>query len=1702
MAERIDELQLLIGSDASKAIEQLGSLASALDTAASSTRKLAGATGFLSSFSAGLSRIANTNLDRTISNLERLSRLDLSNLKDKNVTLAFQIKGASEAERFKYATEDAEKSIKKSAGSMAKSLGNAFHVDPEGVKELTEQVKDYISAFANKDTHAANEAMRRMFQTIYKNGRMSVAELQGVAKEYQATYDALMSGKYNANKLSQSEISDLFAKGFGNNLRKGAAGIDQNWSEVTEEAGNSLERYGEQAVTTADQLRAVADETQRLREALKPKEFSKLNNPDLEAGILESIEGLGDNIQKTLREKTAAGMKESMNKIPIDLDIDQNRFENQIQKAIDKATGRPYKSKPIQLELNNQQLKENVEAAFSLIDLPKLPQFAEGFASISASISTLNQTNMKDTGINQFTNAIRRLVSTDTSKFDIKTFEGIAASIKDIAGIGDVSKTLNSFVSSIARLANAGEKTGQTAEGMKKLTPEMKAAVTTFTELGTIDATLTSFIASLSRLATAGKKTDETAIGLSNLSRAVMEFIDALSRAPEINENIANTIQGLGNLAAAGASAGKAMNSVMNGGGSGGNGFAKTAVDTFIRSYISGLKGLLNISLKLGSQGAAALGNFLGKLNLIPASTNSIDRTALSFTNLLRAVLPFYGIRGLFEWGKEALDAGSSIVELENVIDTSFGNLKHGYEDISGYIYKWAETTIDAFGVSQIAAERYAGRLMAMFNSSGFDITEGMRDSAAKMSTDLIERAGDIASFYDISVDEAMTKMQAGLAGMTRPLRSLGINMSVANMQAFALSRGINTAWKEMDQATQMALRYEYMLHATQYAAGDFQKTSMSLANQLRLLTLNFQVLSSTIGQGLVSAIAPVISWLNLLIRRLIQAANAFRTFMWTLFGKPLQAAKGVVDDMAGYLDDASGAAGDLAGGAGGASDGLGKAGKAAKNLKKQLQVLPFDELNQLAKDTEAAGSGGSGGGAGGGGGGGGLGAMSLLGDLDTDFDLSGSSTINAINKWAEKIKRAFLDKDWKSLGKNIANFINMGFGKLYEILDWKKIGPKVYGFVRPFQQTFNSMMEYIDWDLIGRTFGRGLNVIVYTLRTWITGFNWRMYGTQIATGLNSMLDEWDAEAFGKLIADKFNAAWDFFGGWVSDFDFGLFGTKLKESVVAGLKEFKWGSAGETLAGFLNGISETIINFFKGDEVVTEVSTAFSTFVNSFLETFDEDKAKEAMGTVKDSITKALFDAIGGINKSELLSEFVTLLSGLPWGIIGTLVGIKIGASLVKALIGAAFTKSILTSAMTSALGTGGAAAGAAATGGATATAAGASLTVGSIVGTTLAIAGITVGAIELGKWLKKKGIGQLNTEGNYKKATKAISEGQAQNNQGLAQQGMNGAGYNTKIMTVPQMQSQTSNTTMKVTQDPSVPRALLTLEALKANPVISKLLESVQSKEYKSNLKTDRAWGDSKAEKRVNAKTTNAYGTVHSNWDKWDSETIKKTTNAGPNSAYNTTHTNWNKWNSETIKKTANGGANKAYTTTHTAWAKWVSETVKKTANGTETKEFKQAKTDYDSMVEKWVPIHLDISIKNRIDEIMAEHNGTTQRLYKILYNASGGLFNNATAFQVFGEAGAEAAIPLERKSTMRKIASAIVDSGGFDGASNDSMADAIAQRILPAIAGMIDGSNRRPVQVNATLYTENDEVLARAVTRGQRSIDKRYNPVSQFSY
>ena len=460
---------------------------------------------------------------------------------------------------------------------------------------------------------------------------------------------------------------------------------------------------------------------------------------------------------------------------------------------------------------------KNVDIKFNVTGQDKIAYLKD------VTLPDLAKINLKDTGINTTVNAIQRLTKLDTSKFSAAT-QSVADSLEKISQVGGTSNNLNQFIAAIARLANAGDKTNQTAQGLIILTPVLKDAMVAFQGVGEISGSITAFVTALSKLASSGNKASVTSQQLKDLAQAVLDFLTTLQNAPEVNSNIAMTIQGLGNLAAAGQRVGNVLNTsgvFSNKSSALGNNIA-----VGLRAATSEIKNLLKFSISLGAKGASAVANFASKLGLIPRFSSGIDRTAISFGNLLRAVLPFVGIRGVFDWLKDSVEAGSSIVELQNVIDTAFGDLGKNYENISGYIYNWSKGTIDAFGVSEIAAQRYAGRLMSMFNSSGFDVTEGMRDSAAKMSTELIERAGDIASFYDMSVDEAMTKMQAALAGMTRPMRALGVNMNVANLEAFALSQGINQSWQSMDQATQMMVRYEYMLHATQYAQGDFARTS------------------------------------------------------------------------------------------------------------------------------------------------------------------------------------------------------------------------------------------------------------------------------------------------------------------------------------------------------------------------------------------------------------------------------------------------------------------------------------------------------------------------------------------------------------------------------------------------------------------------------------------------------------------------------------------------------------------------------------------------------------------------------------------------------------------------------------------------------------------------------------------------------------
>lgn len=191
----------------------------------------------------------------------------------------------------------------------------------------------------------------------------------------------------------------------------------------------------------------------------------------------------------------------------------------------------------------------------------------------------------------------------------------------------------------------------------------------------------------------------------------------------------------------------------------------------------------------------------------------------------------------LIETGKSGIQLASDLAEVQNVVDTTFGKN-------SSVINDWSKKALNAYGLSELSAKQYNGTLGAMMKSSGL-----AGDQVVKMSQKLTGLAGDFSSFYNLSQDDAFEKIRSGISGETEPLKQLGINMSVANLQAYALSKGIKTSYEKMDQASQTALRYSYLMSVSKDAQGDFAKTQGGFANQQRLLTTNMQQFAATIGQ-------------------------------------------------------------------------------------------------------------------------------------------------------------------------------------------------------------------------------------------------------------------------------------------------------------------------------------------------------------------------------------------------------------------------------------------------------------------------------------------------------------------------------------------------------------------------------------------------------------------------------------------------------------------------------------------------------------------------------------------------------------------------------------------------------------------------------------------------------------------------------------
>ena len=287
-------------------------------------------------------------------------------------------------------------------------------------------------------------------------------------------------------------------------------------------------------------------------------------------------------------------------------------------------------------------------------------------------------------------------------------------------------------------------------------------------------------------------------------------------------------------------------------------------------------------------------GDARGVKTTIKDVTNDIEKESKKWDNavkessddMTKSFAKAFDIERVKNWGIQAaksivkfigdsISAASDLAEVQNVVDVTFG-------ESSKKIDAWAQAAGNNFGLTETQAKRYASTIGAMIKSQGI-----AQKDVLDMSESLAGLAADMASFYNLDFDTAFEKIRSGISGETMPLKQLGINMSVANMEAFALEQGITKSYSAMSQGEQTMLRYQYLMKATADAQGDFARTSDGFTNATRKIASSIENIKAKAGGLLMQVVEPLVS--------------GFSSFLDALTARP---PRTILDDLADIDSD------------------------------------------------------------------------------------------------------------------------------------------------------------------------------------------------------------------------------------------------------------------------------------------------------------------------------------------------------------------------------------------------------------------------------------------------------------------------------------------------------------------------------------------------------------------------------------------------------------------------------------------------------------------------------------------------------------------------------------------------------------------------------------------------------------------------------
>ena len=695
-----------------------------------------------------------------------------------------------------------------------------------------------------------------------------------------------------------------------------------------------------------------------------------------------------------------------------------------------------------------------------------------------------------------------------------------------------------------------------------------------------------------------------------------------------------------------------------------------------IKGFSESVKKISDSMEKMGKSAAktgANLENTAKKTDLISKALRSATSSSGSFISGLKNIIPhaksltsvFMGlyaklwlVRKLFNAGLKAITYASDLTEVENVVAHTFENMSYKLED-------FAKTSRESFGLSELSAKTYASQFQAMLKTMGIttDQVSAANKSMAKdtvqmasmmskgyevvsndvsdMSINLTKLAADMASFYNQETANVASRLQAGIiSGQSRALRQYGIDLTVATLNEYALSKGIRQNVTDMTQAQKTMLRYQYAMERLSHVQGDFARTINTWHNQIVLLKQNLQALGGIIGQGLINAFKPAIiklnSAMNTIIKLVEKAMNAIGKLLgWQIEIQEVGTALDDLDealgvgggsggggsgDLADDVEDAADGADDLAG-------GLDDAADAAKKLKDytfgidELNIFKPDDLEETAdalddiadnaKKANAATGSGSGGGATGGGSGAAAGVT------------GGGVTFKPYESDIES---------WYELGSKISEAIADGL----DSIDWRSIQSKAEAAAKNLGELLNGAIDNVHlWQSIGRTIANGLATALIFVDTLVETVHWFNLGYGLAEMINTGVRDFTTGLIGQTIADLLNGAVQFFLGLGWHLDAKALGESLAKEINKFFEKFDFKLLATTINTWVDKLSEFIGSFLKNLDTATIFNGLKEFFMN-----LEPDTVLKIVGLAVTLSAWRLGLAIAKVFIAELIKTF------------------------------------------------------------------------------------------------------------------------------------------------------------------------------------------------------------------------------------------------------------------------------------------------------------------------------------------------------------------------------------------------------------------------------------------------------------------------------